>query len=175
MYTLALENPDYDSSKKENQEFPYLLRPGAKEFLAKVAQEWDIMIFSSRKQDQVSQLVDMLDPLKIHIKFVLCRTHCDVTSFKRCVKDLSTIQNLNKETTIFIDYKPQNLAFSMDSAILVMHWNGSEDDKELIPGLSSHLSFLARQGEPAKANRDKMNYSQYLAQIYKPTSKHLLN
>lgn len=59
----------------------------------------------------------------------------------------------------------------MDSALILMHWNGSEDDKELIPGLSTHLSFLARQTDPAKVNREKMNYGQYLAQIYKPSAK----
>ena len=173
MYTLALENPDFDFTSKSNNDFPYLLRPGAKDFIARVAQDWEVMIFSSRKQEQISSLVDMLDPLKVHIKFVLSRTHCDITGHKRCAKDLSTIQNVNKNGSIIIDYKPQNVAYSIDSAIILMHWNGSEDDNELIPGLAQHLGFLSCQTEPAKAQLDKSNYAQFLSQIYKPGSSAL--
>lgn len=174
MYTLALENPDYDPQSNTNTHFPYLLRPGAKDFIAKVAQEWEVMIFSSRKQELIAPLVDMLDPLKVHVKFVLCRNHCDISSYKRCVKDLSTIQNLNKDGAIIIDYKPQNVAYSIDSAIILMHWNGADEDKELMPGLVQHLSLLARQSEPGRGQKERANYGQFLAQIYKPGSR-LLN
>lgn len=171
MYTLALENPDYNSTQKDKTESQFLLRPGAKDFIARIAQEWEVMIFSSRKQELISPLVDMLDPLKIHIKFVLCRNHCDITGQKRCVKDLSTIQNLSRERSVIIDYKPQNVAYSIDSAIILMHWNGSDDDKELVPGLIQYLGMLARQTEPMVAQKDKANYNQFLNQIYKPGSR----
>ena len=173
MYTLALENPDFDIKDKKTQELQYLLRPGAQDFIAKVAQEWEVMIFTSRKQEDISPLVDMLDPLKIHIKFVMDRNNCDISSFKRCIKDLSTIKNLNRDTAIIIDYKPQNIAYSIDNGIIVMHWNGDNSDKELMPGLIQHLSFIGRQSEPAKCLRDRANYSQLILQIYKPGNKSL--
>lgn len=147
------------------------MRPGAKEFIARVAQDWELVIFSSRKKETVSRLVDVLDPLKAHIKFVLCRNNCNVTQHKRCVKDLTTVQNSDKDSSLILDYKPQNVAFSLDNAVIIMHWNAAEDDNELMDGLAPYFEVLAKQEAPARYHRDQARYQYFLANIYKPTFK----
>lgn len=111
----------------------------------------------------------MLDPLKAHIKFVLHRNNCSITHHKRCVKDLNTIQNHSKTGSLILDYKPQNVAFSLDQSIIIMHWNGAEDDKELLGGMAPYLEQLAKCSDPVTVHREKTNYPEFLAKIYKPS------
>lgn len=145
----------------------YILRPKAREFVAAVSEHWEVVLYSSRKSDQLTGLVNMLDPLKCYIKFVLDRRHCYITQHKKCVKDLSLVQGLEIERAIIVDYKPQNVAFCLDSALIIMHWNGSESDSELIPGLKDRLTALSAEPNPAQHNRQTNNYPEFLSQIYK--------
>lgn len=174
LYTLALENPNYDPDNNDPSNPQFLLRPGAKEFITKVAQVWEIIIFSSRKKELVWRLVDVLDPLKAYVKFVLHRNNCAITQHKRCVKDLAVVQNAGP-CALVLDYKPQNVAFSLDHALLALHWNGAEDDSELLTGLAPYLDLLAKQPDPLRFHQDKAGYPAFLAKIYKPGQTGLIN
>lgn len=177
VYTLAIPNPDFtpDAPQQTGKtpEPEYLLRPGALEFVTKVAQDWELIIFSSRKMDQLTWLVNRLDPMKRNIRFVLDRQQCSITEHKKLVKDLETVKNHDIETSLIIDYKPQNVAVSLDSALIIMHWNGADDDKELESGIDQHLHYLASgvHGLPTKVNKDRNKYDAYLDQIYKSVQK----
>ncbi len=167
MYVLAVPNPNFEASQEVQKEPEYFLRPKAREFVAAVSEKWEIVLYSSRKSDQLASLVNALDPLRCYIKFVLDRRHCYITQHKKCVKDLSLVQGLDLDSAIIVDYKPQNVAFCIDSSLIVMHWNGSENDSELMPGLLDQLNSFCINPHPAKLNRQVSNYSDFLSQIYK--------
>ena len=167
MYTLAIPNPKYDESIR-SQESEYFLRPHSNQFIAKLAEKWEVFIFSSRKSDHLSSLVQSLDPLKCNIKYVLDRRHCCITPQKKCIKDLGLLQNISIEDCLMIDYKPQNVAFSLDNSIFILHWNGSEDDNELVPGLLNHIEYLSEQPCLMDAVHKSTQYQDLLKQIYKP-------
>ncbi len=170
MYTLAIPNPSY-SEETKSEEPEYFLRPHSQQFICKLAEKWEVIIYSSRKAEQLASLVESLDPLKTAIKFVLDRRHCSITSQKKCIKDLATVQNVSLENSIIIDYKPQNVAFSLDNALIVLHWNGVEDDKELLPGLFDHLDYLSKQPSLLESLHQATQYQELLSQIYKlPTT-----
>lgn len=133
-----------------------------------MAQDWEVVIFSSRKKEIVAKLVDILDPLKAHIKFVLHRNNCNISQQKRCIKDLATIQNAGKSASMILDYKPQNVAFSLDQAVICLHWNGAEEDNELLGGLAPYFELLAKQPDPIRYHDEKSNYAGFLAKIYGP-------
>lgn len=117
--------------------------------------------------------MNRLDPMKRNIRFVLDRQQCSITEHKKLVKDLDTVKNHDIETSLIIDYKPQNVALSLDSALIIMHWNGADDDKELESGLDQHLHYLASgvHGSPTKVNKDRNRYDWFLDQIYKTVQK----
>jgi TFIIF-interacting CTD phosphatase-like protein len=170
MYVLSLPNPNFQVEGEVTASQENLFRPGAQEFISSLAQSWEIIFFSSRKQDQLDRLVNVLDPLKVLVRFVLDRRHCSITSQRKCVKDLSYIMNFNRQNSIIIDYKPQNVAFSLEAALIVEHWDGSAEDGELV-GLQKHLEFLASQPDAVQVNSNRNSYSQLLSQIYKqPTT-----
>jgi hypothetical protein len=50
-----------------------------------------------------------------------------------------------------------------------MHWNGAEDDKELLGGMVPYLEQLAKCSDPVTVHREKANYTEFLAKIYKPS------
>lgn len=162
LYVLALPNPENAGQ--------YEFRPHSREFLQGLSSEWEIVFFSSRKQEDLASLVDALDPLKSAVKFVLDRKQCSITNQKKCVKDISSIMNFDRETSIIVDYKPQNVAYSLEQALVVPHWDGSASDNEL-PGLLIYLNDLAKQSEPVAVNNKRNAYQILLSMIYKsPTS-----
>lgn len=170
LYTLAIPNPGF-AADSDAGEPEYFLRPQAAQFVGRLAEHWELVVFSSRKAEQLSALVAALDPLKTAIRFVLDRRHCSITQQKKCVKDLATVQNVAPDSALILDYKPQNVAFSLDHALLVLHWNGAEDDCELLPGLLARLEHLAQQPDLLGALRQATQYPELLAQIYKlPTT-----
>lgn len=140
-----------------------------------MAQDWELVVFSSRKKEVVARLVDALDPLKAHVKFVLYRNSCSITQHKRCVKDLATVQNVGKAGALILDYKPQNVAFSLEQAVIVIHWNGADDDAELMGGLAGYFELLAKQSDLVRYHGERANYAGYLAKIYKPGHTSLIN
>ena len=97
---------------------------------------------------------------------MLDRRHCSITPQKKCVKDLATVQNVSLDSALILDYKPQNVAFSLDNALIVLHWNGVEEDSELLPGLLARLEHLAQQTDLLAALRQTTQYPELLAQIY---------
>lgn len=167
MYVLAVPNPNYSAEDMADGQPEYFIRPKAREFINVLSSKWEIALYSSRKAEQLTSLVNTLDPLKTHIRYVLDRRHCCITQQKRCIKDLSLIQGLNEDSTIMIDYKPQNVAFCINQSLLVLHWNGSDKDNELVPGLLDYLNKLADQEAPAQSNKSKQSYADYLSNMYK--------
>ena len=168
MYVLAIPNPNFNAEDPDAAKQPeYLLRPNAVEFIHSISEKWEISIYSSRKADQLNQLVNILDPLKSRIRFVLDRRHCCITQQKKCIKDISLVQGISSDQILMLDYKPQNVAFCLNSSLVVVHWNGSDEDSELMPGLSKYLLELADQPSPTYSNQQNQGYSDYIAQIYK--------
>ena len=156
IYTLALLEVSNNNEGKPVE--TYYLRPGAVEFLNKVSESWEIVLYSSRKKANLKQLVDQLDPERYNIAQVLDRSACAFTEEKKCVKDLKHIlKNRQADKCIIVDYKPQNCALCMDHMLLVMHWNGSPQDQEL-EGLQKYLSYLALEDHPRKVNQANFNY-----------------
>jgi hypothetical protein len=167
MYTLAIPNPSFAEDPKAGEP-EYFLRPQSQLFISKLAEKWELIIFSSRKAEQLRSLVETLDPLKTAIRFVLDRRHCSITNQKKCIKDLATVQNVSLDHAIIMDYKPQNVAFSLDNALIALHWNGVEEDQELVPGLFDRLDHLTKQPSLLDALRRTTQYPELLSQIYKP-------
>lgn len=164
MYTLVVANPSYIPNIEEPE---YYLRPKAKEFLATAAEKWEVILYSSRKADQVERIANLLDPLKCFVKFSLDRRHCTITSRKKCLKSLDIIQNIDKEKCLILEYKPQNVATSLNQAIIAMHWDGSTEDQELIPGLTEYLDRLATSPNMLETNKNRNEFDAILSSIYK--------
>ena len=78
-------SPEGEKTKVEPE---YLIRPGAVDFLQRLSKNWEIVLYSSRKESNLGSLLDLLDPQRLIISSVLDRKSCSMTVTNRCVKDI---------------------------------------------------------------------------------------
>jgi Dullard-like phosphatase family protein len=112
-------------------------RPGVDEFLLKVAQWYEIVVYTASMSKYASPLLDQLDIHKV-CTWRLYREAC--TKLRQgYVKDLSRLGRDLKHV-IIIDNSPTCYALQPDNAIPIRTWRDDVNDRELsdlIPILSS--------------------------------------
>lgn len=141
MFTLILpQNATTSSNGKE-----YNIRPGAIEFIASLSESYDVVLYSSRKYQILEDIRTILDPDSKHIKQIICRKSCYLTSQKKFFKDLNLIKNRNIKDMVILDYKPQSFFPTLDNGILIPHWNGDEFDDQLNEEKVNFLLMLAKE------------------------------
>lgn len=88
-------------------------------------------MFTSSAKQYASKIVPLLDPTGTLIKGMLTREDC--TPLKGyLVKELRSIEGIQKEDVIAIDDKATSFAFDFDNMICIKPFYGANDDKELI-------------------------------------------
>jgi len=103
-------------------------RPGIEEFLAEVAENYEVIIWTSRAQ-YVNSCIDQIDTKKV-VTARLFREHCKRVG-DDVIKDISLIGRHLKKT-ILIDDDPKNFLNLPKNSIPMHPWKGNSDDKELI-------------------------------------------
>jgi len=113
-------------------------RPGIETFLAEVATDYEIIIWTSRAQ-YVNSCIDQIDTRKV-VSARLFREHCKRVQ-EQVIKDISLIGRPLKKT-ILIDDDPQNYLNLPKNSIPMHPWKGNSDDRELsniLPLLTGRL------------------------------------
>jgi len=104
-------------------------RPGTDLFLAKCAENYEIVLFTASLSKYADPLLDMLDT-KTVIEHRLFREDCDKYGY-------TYVKNLNRlgrklEDTIIIDNSPQSYLYHPENAIPIPSWFDDQSDTALI-------------------------------------------
>ena len=106
------------------------LRPGAKQFLAKMARAYEVVIFSRESQMEVEDIVHSIDPEGQFIYHRLFRSSCSKTKDGELYKDLSLL-NRDLKNVVLVDTDMDMFREQPNNGIYIRPWNGDPSDREL--------------------------------------------
>ena len=125
--------------ENEIHDIHVLVRPGVKEFLEKMANRYEIVIFTASLSKYADPLLDIIDKRGC-CPFRLFREHCTLinTAF---VKDLKRLGRDLKDI-IIVDNSPISYALNPDNGLPILSWYEDKSDRELY-NITPILEFLS--------------------------------
>lgn len=104
-------------------------RPHVDEFLKKMGEVYEVVIFTASLSKYADPVLDLLDIHKV-IDFRLFREHCTFMN-DNYVKDMS-IMGRPVESIFIVDNSPHAYALQPESAVPIVSWFDDYDDTELL-------------------------------------------
>lgn len=74
----------------ENDNY-FLIRPNCLEFLQKISQKYEVVLFTAAMQDYANSIVEIIDPEKKAVKQVLWRKYSQIDQDDKVIKDISKL------------------------------------------------------------------------------------
>lgn len=95
-----------------------------------MSRKFEIVIFTSARQDYAERMISILDPQNTIIKYALFRQSC-VPYKGICMKDFGVIANRNIQDMIMVDNMIFSFALNLENGVPIKPYFGGKDDREL--------------------------------------------
>jgi CTD small phosphatase-like protein 2 len=107
------------------------IRPFAREFLQKMKEHFEIMVFTASMSSYAEAIVKELDPEKKYISYIFDRSFCLETKNGFYIKDLRIIKNRELKNMVIVDNLVHSFGFQVENGIPIIEWTGNKADVEL--------------------------------------------
>uniref|UniRef100_A0A0K0FHI8 CTD small phosphatase-like protein 2 (inferred by orthology to a human protein) n=1 Tax=Strongyloides venezuelensis TaxID=75913 RepID=A0A0K0FHI8_STRVS len=136
------------------------IRPYFKEFLERLSQTFEIILFTASKKIYADALCDILDPEKKYIRHRLFREHCVYTE-NVYIKDLN-ILGRDLSRTVIVDNSLLSFAYQIDNGIPIKSWYEQKSDCELLNLIPFLEEIIQRDADVRPMIREKFRIYDYL-------------
>lgn len=107
------------------------VRPYCLEFLKKLSQFYEIVIFTASMSNYAHAIVNFLDPYHQYISEVLTRSSCIRSKNGFFIKDLRIIKNRELKNMMIVDNLSHSFGFQIDNGIPILEFLNDRKDREL--------------------------------------------
>lgn len=121
------------------------IRPGVDQFLRKMADHYQIVVFTASDKEYAKAIVQHIDPNQYICK-LLARDSCSFTRTGHLVKDLRIIQDRDISRMVLVDNSTKCSVPQLDNAVPILSFIDDPDDREL-EDLSQFLVDLSRRSD----------------------------
>ena len=118
-----------------------LIRPYTEQFLAEIANYYDVVVFTSSIPEYAGYVIDKIDKYHV-VKGRLFRADCDLNKNGLHLKDLKKLGK-NLKDIIIIDNCPISYELNEDNGIPIEAWYSDLEDNELLK-LIPFLKYLSK-------------------------------
>ena len=117
-----------------------MVRPGVDEFLRRMNEKYELVVFTASLSKYAEPLMQQLDPQGFCV-YKLFREHCTFNG-SAYVKDLTRLGR-NMKDVIIVDNSPVAYMFQPENALPATNWYDDQSDTELmrIANLLERLAF----------------------------------
>ena len=131
--------------------FMVKMRPGVVEWLERLAQFYEIAVFTAAERTYATKIIKHFDPNSEYIKHLLSREHCvHVSNFY--VKDLRIISDRKLEDMVIVDNSIVAFAFNLDNGVPINDFRGDEPMDEELIYMTSYLEDIYHYEDIREAN-----------------------
>lgn len=131
------------------------IRPYASEFLRKMKEHFEIIVFTASCSLYAETVVKELDPEKKYISYILDRNFCLETKNGFYIKDLRIIKNRELKNMIIVDNLVHSFGFQIDNGVPIIEWTGDRQDQEL-KHLADYLIEAKKYNDVREYNKEKL-------------------
>jgi len=131
------------------------IRPYCREFLKKMKEHYEILIFTASTAGYAETIIKELDPQRKYISYILDRNFCLETKNGFYIKDLRIIKNRQLKNMIIVDNLVHSFGFQIDNGIPILEWTGNKQDEEL-KYLMDYLLEAKKYDDLREYNKEKL-------------------
>lgn len=148
----------YFSHNSHLVEVPIFLRPGLFEFLAKVSEMFEILVFTASRKEYADVVLNFLDPDKKIFRHRLYRESCILVQNKVYIKDLSIFVNRKQENIILVDNSFYSFCNQPRNGVLINTFYNDKQDRELANLLNYLQNYLLPASDVREINEQIFNF-----------------
>lgn len=117
------------------------MRPFARETLASLSEEFEIVIFTASHKSYAEAVIEQLDPEHKHVHHKFFREHCIQTPQGVYIKDLRIFTDRKLSDLVLVDNAAYSFSFQLENGIPIIPFYDAKADK-ILPHLCTYLRCL---------------------------------